>query len=55
VTLAFRDALRGDSHLADEYARLNLNLARRFHRDRPSYIDGKAEFVKSVLARRGMT
>lgn len=40
---------------AEEYARLKLDLARRFHRDRPSYIDGKTEFVKSVLARQGMT
>jgi len=50
LTLAFRDALRGDPELAAEYARLKLALAQRFPRDRPAYIEGKTQFVKQVLA-----
>jgi GrpB-like predicted nucleotidyltransferase (UPF0157 family) len=52
-TIAFRDALRRDARLASEYADLKLALARRFPRDRESYIDGKTDFVASVL--RGLT
>lgn len=50
VTLAFRDALRRDPSLAAAYARLKLDLARRFPFDRPSYIEGKSSFVRGVLA-----
>jgi GrpB-like predicted nucleotidyltransferase (UPF0157 family) len=53
VTLAFRDALRGDAALADAYAHLKLRLARRFPRDRPAYLEGKSEFVEDVLSRAG--
>jgi GrpB-like predicted nucleotidyltransferase (UPF0157 family) len=49
VTLAFRDALRADPHLAREYAALKLELARRFPRDRDAYLDGKAAFVARVV------
>ncbi len=48
-TIAFRDALRGDTRLALAYAELKLALARRFPRDRASYIDGKTDFVMGVL------
>ena len=47
--LAFRDALRGDPALRDAYAALKLALARRFPRDRESYIDGKGAFVRGVV------
>jgi len=53
VTLAFRDALRADPSLASEYAALKLDLARRFPRDRPAFIDGKSAFVVRVLAASG--
>jgi len=54
VTLAFRDALRGNSELAAAYARLKLALARSFPFDRPAYIDGKSAFVRQVLATIGL-
>lgn len=47
--LAFRDALRRDPALRDAYAALKLDLARRFPRDRESYIDGKGAFVRHVI------
>jgi GrpB-like predicted nucleotidyltransferase (UPF0157 family) len=50
VTLAFRDALRRSADLAAAYARLKLELARRFPFDRPAYIEGKSQFVRDVLA-----
>lgn len=50
VTLAFRDTLRADPHLASEYGALKLRLAERFPRDRQAYIDGKTEFVTRVLS-----
>ncbi len=51
MTIAFRDALRRDPELARAYADLKLDLAQRFPRDRPSYIDGKSEFVEAVVRR----
>ena len=54
VTIAFRDALRGDTRLAAEYARLKEELARKFPRDRASYIEGKTGFVLRVLADTGV-
>jgi len=55
VTLAFREALRRDAELASAYARLKLELARRFPFDRPAYIEGKSPFVQQVLASIGVT
>ena len=48
---AFRDALRGDARLCDEYAALKLALAQRYPRDREAYIEAKTDFVTGVLAR----
>ena len=48
--LAFRDALRADTAVRDAYAALKLDLARRFPRDRESYIEGKGAFVRQVVA-----
>jgi len=50
VTLAFRDALRGDVQLATAYADLKRELARQFPFDRPSYLTGKSEFIARVVA-----
>jgi GrpB-like predicted nucleotidyltransferase (UPF0157 family) len=48
-TLAFRDELRSNANLASEYEELKLALARAFPRDRESYVNGKTNFVVSVL------
>jgi GrpB-like predicted nucleotidyltransferase (UPF0157 family) len=48
--LRFRDALRADSRLAAEYARLKRELAARFGEDRVAYCDAKAPFVRAVLS-----
>ena len=50
LTIGFRDALRRDPQLAAAYARLKLDLAKRFPLDRPAYIEGKSQFVRDVLA-----
>jgi GrpB-like predicted nucleotidyltransferase (UPF0157 family) len=47
--LAFRDALRGNPNLADEYAALKHELARRFADDREAYTEAKADFICRVL------
>jgi len=48
--LAFRDALRSQPELAEEYAALKRALAPRFD-DVNDYADAKASFIASVLAR----
>ena len=48
--LLFRDVLRAEPAIAAEYSALKHELARRFPNDRPSYIEGKTEFVRRVLA-----
>ena len=54
VTMGFRDALRGDPELAAAYGHLKVELAGRFLRDRPAYIEEKSVFVRQVLAREGL-
>ena len=49
--LSFREALRADSRLVEQYAALKRGLAELHHQDRESYTDGKAEFIRSVLSR----
>jgi len=49
--LRFRDLLRADSALADEYAHLKHALAEHHRGDRPAYQDGKQSFIDGVLAR----
>ncbi len=48
-TIIFRDALRREPALANAYAVLKLDLARRFPWDRESYQEGKTEFVLGVV------
>lgn len=48
-TIAFRDALRGDAQLAQQYWRLKQRLAARFPNDRSAYTEGKGEFIRDVL------
>lgn len=52
--LAFRDALRGDPALRQEYQALKLHLART-HDDVTAYTAGKRDFVARVLATAGIT
>lgn len=48
--IAFRDRLRDDSELRDEYGRLKTELAERFGADRKGYLAAKAPFIERVLA-----
>lgn len=47
--LAFRDALRADSVLAERYATLKRDLAARYGDDREAYSDAKQAFVHTVI------
>ena len=46
--LRFRDRLRADRALAEEYAQLKRELAQRFREDREAYTDAKRAFVERV-------
>jgi GrpB-like predicted nucleotidyltransferase (UPF0157 family)/predicted kinase len=48
--LAFRDALRADPQLRDQYATLKFDLAERHRNDRAQYSESKTEFVRRVLS-----
>lgn len=50
--LAFRDALRADPRLRDEYHALKVRLADRYGADRGAYTDAKAPFIRGVVAAR---
>ena len=50
--LRFRDALRKDVSLADEYAQLKRRLAALHANDRSAYTDAKSDFIKRVVDRR---
>ena len=49
--IIFRDYLRTHADARDDYARLKRALADRFPTDRGAYIDGKASFIRGVIAR----
>ena len=49
--LRFRDALRSNPQLAQQYADLKFQLARAHQDDREAYTDAKADFVRHVLSR----
>ena len=51
--LAFRDALRRDTALRDQYAALKRGLAQRFRHDRDAYSNAKTAFVDEVVGRFG--
>jgi GrpB-like predicted nucleotidyltransferase (UPF0157 family) len=44
--LRFRDRLRADPALADEYVALKRVLAERYREDREAYTEAKSEFVR---------
>ncbi|MBX9266330.1 GrpB family protein [Chromobacterium violaceum] len=48
--LAFRDALRADGHLAEQYADLKRQLAQNHSDDRAAYTDAKSAFIAAVWA-----
>ena len=48
--LAFRDTLRRDPALRQEYLELKTSLARQYRTDRARYSDSKTAFVQRVLA-----
>ena len=47
--LLFRDFLRADAETTDRYARLKLDLARRYRDDRLAYTDAKTGFILDAL------
>ena len=49
--LAFREALRADGALRDEYAALKRALAQRFPDERRGYTSGKSDFIEATLRR----
>jgi GrpB-like predicted nucleotidyltransferase (UPF0157 family) len=51
--LAFRDLLRRNERVAEEYAALKQELARTFEFDREAYTDAKYPFIKRVLGSAG--
>lgn len=52
--LGFRDALRADSRLAEEYAQLKYRLAAKYREDREAYTEAKSVFVYRVLKSIGL-
>jgi GrpB-like predicted nucleotidyltransferase (UPF0157 family) len=49
--IAFRDLLRQNESLANDYAKLKKELAEKFKSDREGYTDVKAEFIKTALTK----
>lgn len=49
--IAFRDFLRANADVREEYRALKTGLAERYHNDRAKYTEGKSQFVASVLDR----
>jgi GrpB-like predicted nucleotidyltransferase (UPF0157 family) len=52
--LAFRDALRGDPDLLQEYAQLKQRLAREYGENRNAYTNAKGDFIEEALRRAGI-
>jgi GrpB-like predicted nucleotidyltransferase (UPF0157 family)/ribosomal protein S18 acetylase RimI-like enzyme len=52
--LCFRDRLRADPALAEEYVALKRALAARYPEDRESYTEAKAPFIKRVERQAGL-
>ena len=48
--LLFRDSLRNDEQLANEYATLKLQFAQQFGDDREAYTNAKGSFITSALS-----
>ena len=52
--LAFRDLLRTNPSVAEEYASFKQELARRFKFDREAYTDAKYPFIRQALRSAGL-
>lgn len=52
--LLFRNYLRQNRAVAEEYERLKRDLAEKYKRDRETYTEGKATFIEEVLKKAGM-
>lgn len=52
--LGFRDTLRADPVLAEEYAQLKYRLAEKYREDREAYTEAKSDFVQRILSLIGM-
>jgi len=48
--VAFRDALRADVGIRDEYVALKKDLAEKYPHNRPKYTESKTDFIEGVLA-----
>jgi GrpB-like predicted nucleotidyltransferase (UPF0157 family) len=53
--LAFRDALRADAALRDEYAATKQRLSAGYWDDREAYVEGKRPFIERVAPMPGPT
>lgn len=51
--IAFRDALRRDPQLRDDYKRLKYDLASKYRFERAKYSEGKSEFIDSRVKKCG--
>jgi GrpB-like predicted nucleotidyltransferase (UPF0157 family) len=47
--IAFRDALRANAVLRDEYAKLKRSLATQYSGDREAYTEGKSGFIRATI------
>ncbi|MCC8173930.1 MAG: GrpB family protein [Odoribacter sp.] len=45
----FRDNLRENPDIRDEYAKLKYSLAEKYKNNREGYTQGKTEFVKRII------
>lgn len=52
--LNFRDILRRETRIANEYAEVKIELVGKFHGDRPSYSRAKEEFIARIAGPRPM-
>jgi GrpB-like predicted nucleotidyltransferase (UPF0157 family) len=50
--IQFRDELRSNRGLAEDYQRLKISLAAQHAHDREAYTEGKTDFIASVLQAR---
>jgi len=49
--IVFRDYLRRNSDIANDYAALKQQLALKYPQDREAYLEGKAVFIENVLSK----
>lgn len=52
--LLFRNYLRQNREVAEEYERLKKDLAEKYKRDREAYTEGKTTFIEEVLKKAGL-